>query len=161
MFADICKAACLSHSAREQPGRGASSPGGVCPEFARTSNNSRTLSLGCLNRITRCMSAKVTYVAQLVLMSCENLRDPTRVFLVFLLVCLTLILTEHRAVAVRDRLSLHRQLHLDAGLSLGVEDGHAHALLHARPEHGGRSHQIAPGAKPRGRKHKKGELWRR
>lgn len=95
------------------------------------------------------MSAEVMCVAQLVLMSRVGF------------VCLALILTEHRAVAVGDRLPLHRQLHLDASLSLGVEDGHAHALLHACPEHGGRRHQVAPGAKRRGRKNKKGEVWRR
>lgn len=52
-------------------------------------------------------------------------------------------------MAVGDRLALHRQLHLDAGLGLCVEDGHTHALLHARSEDGGRRHQIAPGTEQR------------
>lgn len=57
-------------------------------------------------------------------------------------------------MTVGDRLSLHRQLHLDARLGLGVEDGHAHALLHARSEHRGRRHQIAPGVGVRGGQNK-------
>lgn len=131
---------------------GLSSPGGVRPELAKTSSNSSTLSLGRLKQITTLHECR------------SNVCCPTRPDVVrkserpnssVCLVCLAPILTEHRAVAVGDCLPLHRQLHLDASLSLGVEDGHAHALLHARPEHGGRRHQVAPGAKRRGRKNKK------
>lgn len=61
------------------------------------------------------------------------------------------VLTEHRAVAVGNRLSLHRQLHLDARLCLCVEDGHAHALLHARSKHGGRSDQVTPESRQEGK----------
>lgn len=54
------------------------------------------------------------------------------------------VLTEHRAVAVGDRLPLHRQLRLDTRLRPGAEDGDTHALLYAGSEHRGRRHQISP-----------------
>lgn len=54
------------------------------------------------------------------------------------------VLTEHRAVAVCDRLSLHRQLHLDACLCFRIKDGYAHALLYACSKNRGCSDQITP-----------------
>lgn len=57
---------------------------------------------------------------------------------------LTAFFTQHGAVAVGDRLPLHRQLRLHARLRPGAEDGDAHALLHAGSEHRGRRHQVTP-----------------
>lgn len=71
------------------------------------------------------------------------------------------VLTEHRAVAVGDRLALHRQLHLDARFCFGVEDGDAHALLHARPEHRGRRDQVAPGSREEAEAESRRARWRK
>lgn len=75
------------------------------------------------------------------------------------------VLTEHWAVAVCDRLSLHRQLHLDACLCFCIKDGYAHALLYACSKHRGCSDQITPerraiwrkGGQPQIKKKKKKE----
>lgn len=82
-------------------------------------------SVSWLNLTVRVFSPKVTHCAGVTLAQ-------------------EFVLTEHRAVAVGNRLPLHRQLHLDAGVCFWVEDGHAHALLDACSEHRGRSDQVAP-----------------
>lgn len=47
-------------------------------------------------------------------------------------------------MVVGNRLSLHRQLHLDAGFCFRVKDGYAHALLDACSKDRGCSDQVTP-----------------
>ena len=57
-----------------------------------------------------------------------------------------------------DRLSLHRQLHLDTRLRFRIKDGYAHALLHTGTKHRGRSDQITPERRARLRKGSQSEI---